>query len=79
MGEKLIAFVFIDESCKGIISISIIHERFVDFFEKQSFVIANKNISKRWAKRGTYSHPSFCQCIILVLLYYVLLKLNSTK
>ena len=56
MEEKLIAFVFIVESCKGIISISIIHERFVDFFEKQSFVIADKNVSQRWTKRGTYSH-----------------------
>ena len=59
MGEKLVAFVFIVESCKGIISISIIHERFVDFFEKQSFVIANKNVSQRWAKRGTYSHAIY--------------------
>ena len=47
MGEKLIAFVFIVESSKGIIKISIIHKRLVDSFKKQSFVIANKNISKR--------------------------------
>ena len=30
MGEKLIAFVFIVESSKGIIKMSIIHKRLVD-------------------------------------------------
>ena len=56
MREKLIAFVIIVESCKGIVNVSIIHKRFVDSFEKQSFVIADKKVGNRWAKRGTHSH-----------------------
>ena len=56
MGEKLIAFDFIVESSKGIINLSIVDKKFVDSFEKQNFVIADKNVSKRWAKRGTHSH-----------------------
>ena len=56
MGEKLIAFVFVVESCKGIINISIIiHMRFVDSFEKQTFVIADKNVNKR----GTHSNAIY--------------------
>ena len=59
MGKKLIALVFIVKSCKDIINISIIHKRFVDSFEKQNFVIADKNISKRWAKRGTHTNAIY--------------------
>ena len=55
MGEKLIAFVFVVESCKGVIDVSIILKRFVDSFENQSFVISNKNVGKRWAKREIHS------------------------
>ena len=51
MEEKLITFVFVVESCKGIIDVSIIYKRFVDLFEKQSFIISDKNDGKRWAKR----------------------------
>ena len=40
MGEKLIAFFFIVESCKGIVNESIIHKRFVESFEKRNFIIA---------------------------------------
>ena len=56
MGEKLITFVFVVESCKGMIDVSIMHKRFVDSFEKQSFVISDKNVGKRWAKRRTHSN-----------------------
>ena len=51
MGEKLITFVFVVENCKGIIDVSIIHKRFVDSFEMQSFEISDKDVCKRWAKR----------------------------
>ena len=44
MGEKLITFVFMIKNCKGIIDVSIIHKRFVDSFEKQSFIISDKNV-----------------------------------
>ena len=50
MGEKLITFVFVVKNCKSINDISIIHQRFVDSFIKQSFVISHKNVGKRWAK-----------------------------
>ena len=56
MGEKLITFVFVVKNCKSIIDVSIIHKRFVDSFEKQGFVISDKNVGKRWAKRGTHSN-----------------------
>ena len=59
MGEKLTALVFIIKSCKGIINVLVIYERFVDSFEKLSFVIADKNVSKRGAKRGTHSHAIY--------------------
>ena len=59
MEEKLIAFVFIVESCKGVINLSIIHKKFVNSFEKQSCVIAGKNVSKRWAKMETHSHAMY--------------------
>ena len=55
MGEKLVTFVFVVESCKSIIHISIILKRFVYSFEKQSFVRVNKIVGNRWAKRGTHS------------------------
>ena len=74
MGEKLITFVFVLESCKCIINVSITHKRFVDSFEKQSFVLADQNVSKRWAKRRTHSNA-----IYLPVHYSVLLKLNSTE
>ena len=74
MGEKLIAFVFVFvvESCKGVIDVSIIHEKFVDFFDKQSFVIANKNVGKRWAKRGPYGNA-----IYLPVHYIIETKFNG--
>ena len=60
MGEKLIAFVFVVESCKVIFNVSIIiHIRFVDSFKKQSFLIADKNVYKRRAKSGTHSNAIY--------------------
>ena len=34
---------------------SIIHMRFVDSFEKQKFVISDKNVGKKWAKKRTHN------------------------
>ena len=59
MGEKLITFVFFIKSCKDIIDVSIIHRRFVDSFEKQSFVVSDKNVGKRWAKLGIDSNAIY--------------------
>ena len=72
MGEKLIAFVFVVESCKGIINVSIIHKRLVDSFEKQSFVIADKKVSKRWAKRKIHN-----KAIYLPVHYIIETKFNG--
>ena len=55
-GRKLITFVFVVESCKAIIDVSIIHKRFVDSFEKQSLVASDKHVGKRWARRRTHSN-----------------------
>ena len=66
MGEKLIPFVVIVESCKAIINVSLMNKRFVDSFEKQSFVIADKNVSMRWAKRRIHSHA------IYLPVYYII-------
>ena len=56
MRKKLITVVFVVKSCKDIIDVSIINQRFVESFEKQSFIISDKNVGKRWAKRSTHSN-----------------------
>ena len=45
---------------------STMHERFVDSFEKKSFAIADKNVSKRWTKKGTHSNA------IYLHVYYII-------
>ena len=68
MGEKLVAFVFVVKNCKSIIDVSIIHQSFVDSFEKQSFIM----LARDGPRGEPIAMPSICRCIIL-------LKLNSTE
>ena len=57
MGEKLIAFVLVVKNCKSIIDVSIIYKMFVDSFEKQSFVISDKNVRSFEQKASNINIP----------------------